>query len=276
MTQRIFITGGASGLGRAMAEIYVRNGDKVCIADIDDEAGAETFTQLQSMGGSAHYVHCDVRQEDDFASAASWLKNNWGGVDIIINNAGVAQMGPIDKTSIEDWQWIIDINILSIAKSSRVFVPMLKKQGHGRIVNIASMAGLLHMPNASAYNATKAAVVAISETMLLELEDFGIDISVVCPAFFRTNLAKNMRASDPEQERVTKRLVERSRIGVEEISKAVVDGITKGDIHIFTHPQARQAWMMKRYLPFGMFLNKIRKQMKKLDERMARPEKDQS
>ncbi len=273
MSKRIFITGGASGLGRALAERYADVGARVCFGDVDEATGLETLNKLQDSGATAHFIKCDVRVKEDFDAAANWMKENWGGVDLIINNAGVAHMGSIETSSIEDWQWIIDINILGIVKSCQSFIPLLKEQRQGRIVNVASMAGLLHLPNASAYNATKAAVVAISETLLIELENSGIDVSVVCPAFFRTDLAKNMRASNAEAERVTKRLVERSRIGANEIAEIIIDGISSGKFHIFTHPHARKAWYIKRFLPFKTFLNGIRKETRKLDERMARPER---
>ncbi len=147
-----------------------------------------------------------------------------------------------------DWQWIVDINLLGVVRGCRVFTPMLRAQGGGQLVNIASMAGLVHMPQASAYNATKAAVVALSETLHLELEADHIGVSVVCPAFFRTALAQNMRASDPKLEAMTRRLVERARIGPEQIARQVFEGVQRGDTHILTHPEARRAWWLKRML----------------------------
>jgi NAD(P)-dependent dehydrogenase (short-subunit alcohol dehydrogenase family) len=270
MTTRIFITGGASGLGRALAERYARAGARVCICDVDDGLGADALVALRALGADAHYLHCDVTREEDLQAAADWLQRQWSGVDVVINNAGVAQMGGIDEATLADWRWIVDINLLGVVRGCKVFVPLLRAQGGGRLVNIASMAGLVHLPQAAAYNATKAAVVALSETLQLELEADRIGVTVVCPAFFRTALAQNMRASRPQLERMTKRLVERARIGPDEIAQQVFDGVARGDTHILTHPEARRAWRLKRYLPYRWYLAMMRRQLAKLEARMQR------
>ncbi len=269
---RVFITGGAAGLGKALALNYAKQGVKVCVADIDDKAGEATLAELINLGAEAAYLHCDVCTSEDLAGAAQWLSDNWGGVDLVVNNAGVAQMGPIEKVSIEDWQWIIDINILGIVRSTKAFLPLFKAQGSGRFVNVASMAGYLYMPDAAAYNATKAAVIAMSETLMLEFEKYNVGVQVVCPAFFRTDLAKNMRSSSEESELMTKRLVERARIGADEIAEKIADGIRQNTSHIFTHPEAEQALKAKQSMPFADFLNMLRGQVAQIAERMARPE----
>src|SRR5699024_772644 len=108
--------------------------------------------------------------------------------------------GRIDVIPIEDWQWIIDINLLGVVRGCRTFVPLMKQARAGHIVNTASLAGLVHAPSMSSYNAVKAAVVAVSETLRHELAPWHIDLSVICPSFFRTNLADSFRGSDPEME----------------------------------------------------------------------------
>ena len=268
--RRIFITGGASGLGRALAERYARAGWRVCIGDLDIERCADTLAALQQHSPQNHALACNVTSEEDLQAAADWLKRHWSGVDVVVNNAGVAQMGSIGDATLADWQWIVDINLLGVVRGCKVFAPLLRAQGGGALVNIASMAGLVHLPSAGAYNATKAAVVALSETLQLELERDRIRVSVVCPAFFRTALAANMRASDPKLEQMTKRLVERARIGPEEIAEKIFDGVTRGDTHILTHPEARRAWWLKRYLPYRLYLAMMRRQLAKVEARMQR------
>ncbi len=265
MTQRVFITGGAGGLGREMARLWAARGAQVLIGDIDLDAAQTTASEI---GASA--IRCDVTSPEDFAQVATWISDHWGGLDVLVNNAGVAQMGPMDKTTVEDWQWAIDINVLGIVRACEALLPLMG--AGGRMLNIASMAAMLHLPGAAAYNATKAAVLAISETLMLELEPRGISVQVACPAFFRTDLAKNMRASDAESARVTTRLVERSRLGAPEIAAAILGGFDTGTPHIFTHPNSRRTWLFKRYLPFGTFQNMMRKQLKKLEQRLARPQ----
>ena len=269
-SKRVFITGGASGLGHALAMHYAGHGWRVLIGDLDRERCADTVSKLQAVSPASEAVACDVTREADMQAAAAWLQQQWGGVDVVINNAGVAQMGAIEAASEVDWQWIVDINLLGVVRGCRIFTPMLRAQGGGKLVNIASMAGLVHMPHASAYNATKAAVVALSETLHLELEADRIGVSVVCPAFFRTALAENMRASDPKLEAVTKRLVERARIGPEEIARQVFDGVQRGDTHILTHPEVRRTWLLKRILPYVVYLKLMRRHLAQMRARMQR------
>ena len=251
--KRIFITGGASGLGRALAERYARAGWRVCIGDLDVERCADALAAIRVHSPHSQALASDVTNEADLQAAADWLQREWGGVDVVVNNAGVAQMGGIAETTLDDWRWAVDINLLGVVRGCKVFAPLLRTQGGGQLVNIASMAGLVHMPNAAAYNATKAAVVALSETLQLELEPDGIGVSVVCPAFFRTDLARNMRAANPQLEGMTKRLVERARIGADEIAARIFAGIERGDPHILTHPEARRFWRLKRLLPYRWY-----------------------
>lgn len=264
---RVFITGGASGLGRALAEGYARDGARVCIGDVHAARCAETLAALQAMGATAHALPCDVTQESDLQRAADWLKANWGGVDLVFNNAGVADAGAIDEMPIADWAWMVDINLLGVVRGCKVFVPMLKAQASGRIVNIASMAGLIHPPNMSAYNATKAAVVALSETLHTELHGYGIGVHVVCPAFFRTNLAESVRSANPDLARMTAKLINKSPIGADEIAAAVKAAVARGDFHVLTHPRERRIWLFKRAVPFAVYAAAMRRQMAKMSGR---------
>jgi NAD(P)-dependent dehydrogenase (short-subunit alcohol dehydrogenase family) len=247
--KRIFITGGASGLGRALAARYGRDGWRVCIGDIDDVGGAATISGLRRAESDARYLRCDVTREEDLAAAAAWLVAHWGGVDVVVNNAGVAVAGGIADIPMTDWQWIVDINLLGVVRGCRVFTPLLRRQGGGHLVNVASMAGLIHAPLMAPYNATKAAVVALSETLRTELAADHVRVSVVCPAFFRTAIAESARASDARIDGLARRLVGSARRGPEEIADLVCAGIARGDFHILTHREGRLAWLLKRYAP---------------------------
>ena len=162
MSQRIFITGGASGLGRALAERYTQAGARVCIGDIHEARLAET---VAALGATASSIRCDVTREEDLQAAAAHVEKLWGGVDVVFNNAGVAQAGAIDTLPMEDWRLIFDINVLGVVRGCKVFTPLFRRQKSGHFVNIASMAGLLDVPFMSSYNASKAAVVSLSETL---------------------------------------------------------------------------------------------------------------
>jgi NAD(P)-dependent dehydrogenase (short-subunit alcohol dehydrogenase family) len=253
--KRIFITGGASGLGRALAERYARDGWRVCIGDIHEPRAAETLAALRSAGGpEAQFLRCDVTREEDFAAAAAWLDQHWGGVDVVVNNAGVAASGGIDENSMSDWAWIVDINLLGVVRGCQAFTPLFRRQGGGHFVNVASMAGLIHPPLMSAYCATKAAVVALSETLRLELAPDHIAVSVVCPAFFRTNLAEGQRAGNAQLGEVTRKLVEKARLGATEIADRVFAGVQRRELHILTHPDAKLFWIVKRLMPSQLYV----------------------
>ncbi|MGB1458192.1 MAG: SDR family oxidoreductase [Spongiibacter marinus] len=249
---RVFITGGASGLGRALAERYAQAGYWVCIGDIHKERGEETLQALQAVT-TAQYLHCDVQREDDLQSAADWLRQHWSGVDVVINNAGVATAGAIDEQSMEDWQWVMDINVLGVVRGCKVFTPLLRQQGGGHLVNVASLAGVIHPPKMASYCATKAAVVALSETLTLELDSDNIAVSVVCPAFFRTNLAESLRASDPTSTVLTQKLVNKAKVGADEIAEKVFRGVEEKQFKILTHDDSKRLVMLKRLLPYRWF-----------------------
>lgn len=268
---RVFITGGASGLGRALAESYAREGAKVLIGDVHEARLEETRSALKALGADAHALRCDVTKDEDLVAAADWCAANWGGVDHVYNNAGVSAGGAIDAQSMKDWEWILNINLLGVARGCRAFVPLLKKQRSGHIVNTASMAGLTHPPHMAAYNATKAGVVSISETLRTELAEHNIGVSVVCPSFIRTNLLENFRSATPDVERTTKRLLTKAKQTPDEVAGIVRAGVARGDFLILTDKDGRQAYYAKRLMPGSLFARIVEKRAKRV---MAqRPEK---
>jgi NAD(P)-dependent dehydrogenase (short-subunit alcohol dehydrogenase family) len=266
VSRRVFITGGASGLGRALALRYAREGDRVCIADIHDARGAETVAAGQPLGGDLRYLRCDVTAENDLSAARTALEGWWGGVDIVVNNAGVASAGAIETVTIDDWRWIIEINLLGVVRGCRVFTPLFKRQGRGHFVNVASMAGLLDVPLLSSYNATKAAVVSLSETLQNELAADGIGVTVLCPSFFQTNLAESMRTPDPALHARLSRLLSRSTLTAEQIADQVFQAVERGRFYVLPHAEAARAWLLKRLLPRRAYRALTRRRM-----RRARP-----
>ncbi|PTL85592.1 SDR family oxidoreductase [Vitiosangium sp. GDMCC 1.1324] len=268
-TQRIFITGGASGLGRAIALRFARAGWRVCIADVNDARGAETLASLTPLTSQSHYLRCDVTREEDLRAASEWLSAQWGGVDVVVNNAGVAQAGAIDEVSLSDWQWVLDINLLGVVRGCKVFTPVFKRQGRGHFVNVASMAGLLDMPKMSSYNASKAAVVSLSETLQNELVDDNIGVSVVCPSFFKTNLAESLRTTDPGLRTAVGKLLERSPVTAEDIADQIFQAVKQRDFYVLPHREARHTWLLKRLLPRELYASLIQKRTRRI---RGRPE----
>ena len=249
MTKRVFITGGASGLGRAIALRYAREGAKVCIGDINPELGAAVEKEINNDGGEGLFLQCDVRRYPDFEKVRDQLVEKWGGVDVVINNAGVASAGAIEDTTIGDWEWILDINVMGVVRGCKAFTPLFKEQGSGTFVNVASMAGLMLAPMMDSYNVSKAGVIALSETLSQELRDSGIHVSCVCPAFFQTNLVSHMRSDIPGVQQNVTKLMKRSTLTAQDIAEAVYRGEQNKSFWVLPHARERRMWMLKRHAP---------------------------
>ncbi|WP_152206210.1 SDR family oxidoreductase [Marinobacter changyiensis] len=251
MTQRVFITGGASGLGRALALGYAKEGAKVCIGDINAEQGAVVEEEIRQHGGEGLYVNCDVRRLTDLEKIRDALEKKWGGVDVVVNNAGVASAGTIENSTMADWEWILDINVLGVVRGCKAFTPLFKKQGAGTFVNIASMAGLMLAPLMSSYNVSKAGVIALSETLTHELRDDGIHVSCVCPAFFQTNLTQSMRSDIAGVQQSVGKLMKRSTITADDVAKAIIRSVKDRDFWVLPHVKERRMWILKRHAPWA-------------------------
>jgi NAD(P)-dependent dehydrogenase (short-subunit alcohol dehydrogenase family) len=248
---RVLVTGGASGLGLALVERYAARGDRVLSCDLAfppaDVSEGEAVLADRGPDNSEGVVRrrLDVTSEDDWAAARDWVVAAWGGLDVLVNNAGVAGGGRIELCPIEDWRWIFDVNLFGVVRGTRAFTPMLKAQGSGRIVNTASLAGLVHPPGMGSYNAVKAAVVAFSETTAHELAPYGVGCTAVCPSYFRTNLMDSMRGQDGDLAEHVARLVEKSPITADDIAAAVVAGVDAGEELVVPDEPARQAYDAK-------------------------------
>lgn len=253
MSKRIFITGGASGLGRALAERWAKEGWRVCIGDINAERGAETVAAIQALGAEGRYEHVDVTSEASIQAAADKLVADWGGVDVVANNAGIASGGAIENHSMADWQAVLDINVMGIARGCKVFTPIFKQQGSGYFINTASLAGLIHPPMMSSYNASKAAAVAISETLKIELSQDNIGVTVLCPAFFKTNLSESLRSEDPNISLLISKLFKRSSFTAEDVAEAAWLAMNKGEFYVVLDGPSRKLYMLKRLVPFKRY-----------------------
>lgn len=244
--KRVLITGGASGLGKAIAHCFASRGHHVAIVDVNDARGEETLSELKEFPVDAFYQHCDVTRLEDLEAAVNAVKQRWDGLDVIVNNAGVAAGGPFDWVSTEDWQWVMDINFFGVLRGCQAAVPVMKQQGFGHIVNIASMAGLLNPPGMSNYNVSKAAVVSLSETLVAELQPHGIGVTCVCPSFFKTNLGESMRSPDEATSGNLAKLMENSgEISADDIAGLIYDAVQHNQYLLLPHDKARMAWDFK-------------------------------
>lgn len=186
------VTGAASGIGRAMAERFAREGMKVVLADIEQDALERTASEMRRAGASVLAVRTDVSKPEDVQALADATLRECGAVHIVCNNAGVVPPGGfVWEATLADWQWVLGVNLWGVIHGVRVFVPIMLRQGtEGHIVNTASMAGLITGPFLGIYSVAKHAVVALSESLYHEFNFSGakLRVSVLCPAWVRTNL----------------------------------------------------------------------------------------
>lgn len=276
--QRILITGAASGLGLALATRYAGAGGRVLLTDLDQgalDAAVETIATGAGAGVRERLATLvlDVRDDGDWEAARDWVQSTWGGLDVLVNNAGVATGGRFEHLPMEDWDWILQINLMGVVRGCRTFVPMMRAQGSGHLVNIASAAGLLNPPVMASYNVVKAGVVSLSETLRHELEPAGIATSVVCPTFFRTGLAGSFRTPDEAVRRTMEKLVTQSDVPADVIAERIQKGVAAGRFLILTDREGAVAWAVKRFVP-PLFRREARKGAARLLASIARSERE--
>lgn len=233
--QRVLITGAGSGLGAALADAFETRGDLVLATD-RDPAG---------VASRAQHLALDITSGGDWAAARAWVEQEWGGLDVLVNNAGIAGGGRLDVAGVEEWRRIFEINLFGMVSGLSEFVPLFKQQRSGRIVNVASLAGFVHPAGMGAYNAVKAAVVALSETAGHELAEYGVACSVVAPSYFRTNLMDDVAGADTALTEVMRSLVAGSPLSAEEIAREVLSAVERGDEVIVPDDAARSAIALK-------------------------------
>jgi NAD(P)-dependent dehydrogenase (short-subunit alcohol dehydrogenase family) len=248
--KRAFITGAASGLGLEICERLARDGWRLLIVDINAERLAAVEESLQAMGGTIISEVLNVTDVDAIDAVAARIKRQWGGVDIIFNNAGVAGGCEFDRLSLEEWQRLININLWSVIYGCRAFVPLMKAQGGGYIVNTASSAGILSSPQMANYNVAKAGVISLSETLKVELSPFNIGVTVICPTVFKTDLGSSVKTGSSMEANIQRQLSE-SKVMPADIVDATFKVMQKNKLYVMPQLDARWTWRFKRFSPGG-------------------------
>jgi NAD(P)-dependent dehydrogenase (short-subunit alcohol dehydrogenase family) len=249
---RIVITGGGSGLGRALALEFAREGCSVALLDRDGASAEAVSGEVEAAGGKALPFACDVTDPEAVQAASVAIQRGWRGVDVLINNAGIAGSGTVVDTPEEDWRRIMDVNLFGIVTVCRAFVPAMARAGSGHVINIASAAGFVSPPGVAAYNVSKAAVISLSETLRVELAAHGLGVSVACPSFFRTNLLDTFSGSEASRQ-MALRQMERSALSADDVARAIRRGVAKGEFMIVPHAEAWRILMLKRLAPALFF-----------------------
>ena len=248
MQNRMMITGAGSGLGREIALRWAREGWQLALSDVNEAGLLETLQLVRDAGGDGFTQRCDVRDYSQLTAFAQACEEKLDGIDVIVNNAGVASGGFFGELSLEDWDWQIAINLMGVVKGCKAFLSLLEKS-KGKIVNVASMAALMQGPAMSNYNVAKAGVVALSESLLIELKMHEVSVHVVCPSFFQTNLLDSFRGPTPAMKAQVGKLLESSPISAADIADYIYEEIAKGEFMILPHEQGRMAWALKKQNP---------------------------
>ncbi|MET8799479.1 SDR family NAD(P)-dependent oxidoreductase [Nocardia sp. NPDC004568] len=248
---RAVVTGAGSGIGRALArELAARDGQIVC-ADIDESRAAETVALIErEHPGAAHAFRCDVARREDVEILARFADSVFDGpVSLVVNNAGVGIGGkPVGEIGFTDWEWALGINLWGVVHGCEIFAPRLRAIGRGGIINVASAAGFAAAPAMAVYNTSKAGVLALSETMAAEFSGTDIAVTVLCPTFVRTNVARDGRITSGSRD-LADTLMRWTGFSPERVARITLDAHDRGRLHVLPQPDAQLIWLLKRAFP---------------------------
>lgn len=255
------LTGAGSGFGLEMARIGAKRGMNLVLADVQQDALDAAAEELRALGAGVLARKVDVSQADQVEALGHATFECFGAPHLVFNNAGVASGGLIWENSAADWNWVLGVNLMGVAHGIRVFTPMMLAAAkvdpafQGHIVNTASMAGLLNAPNMGVYNASKHAVVSLSETLYqdLALVTDQISASVLCPYFVPTGISQSHRnrpvnqpgvsmvAKPTQSQRISQAMSDKAvssgKVTAEEVAQKIFDAVAANQFYIFSHPQ---------------------------------------
>lgn len=248
-----FVTGGAGGLGLAMAQAFVRQGMKVMIADIDRLAVDRAVEEMAAGGAEVAGTTCDVADRASVEAAARKTIAAFGKVHVVCNNAGVGVVGPVGTIAARDWDWILDVNLKGVIHGVEVFLPLIESHGEGgHFVNTGSMSSLVVRPGREPYAATKFAILALSEGWAMQLAPRNIGVSVLCPGYVQSGIGESGRARQaryggpsaaPQVEQAGAKSQQEALMGdampAEPVGERVVEAIKSGELYIITHPEMK-------------------------------------
>ena len=247
-----FVTGGASGIGAALATKLADGGAEVWIADRQIEPAKQLAQRLNSAGGKAHAIELDVRSYPSFEGAVGEAVQQCGRIDYLFNNAGIGVGGEVDSYTLDDWNDVFDVNLRGVMHGIQAAYPIMIEQRSGHIVNTASMAGLITTVSQASYAATKHAVVAISKTLRLEAERHGVQVSVLCPGVVQTPIITGGvygRNDSVSEEDLLKSAETLRPIAPEKFAERALRAVLRGDAIIVVPAWWKALWYLERLSP---------------------------
>lgn len=244
------VTGAASGIGKATATRFAEEGMRVVLSDIEEAALEKAVQELKDRNFEVIGVPTDVSRNEAIEALAEETMSTFGAVNVVHNNAGVVVSGPIEELSLSDWEWVLGVDLWSVIYGVRTFLPLIRETGDGHIVNTASTAGLQASGSIAPYNVAKFGVVALTETLRVELDDAncGVSASVLCPGAINTQIVMSKRNRDPDSARDHKASVQEEAFeknagallaqqgkDPSEVAGMIVNAIVKDEFWILTH-----------------------------------------
>jgi len=252
--RRCFVTGAASGIGRATALAAARRGADLYLTDVDAEKLEQAAAEIGRAGKVSHVKAIDVRDHDAVVALAAEIHASHGSMDVVMNVAGVSTWGSIDRLEHGDWQQMIDVNLLGPISVLEAFVPPIIAAGRGgHVVNVSSAAGLFGLPWHAAYSASKFGLRGVSEVLRFDLRRHGIGVSLVCPGGVRTPLVESVKivGVDDESPRIRKLKArfEKRAVSPEHVAEKIIEGVEKDRYLVFTSPDIRVGHWAQRFCP---------------------------
>ena len=252
---RAVVTGAGSGIGRAFAVELARRGGSVVVSDLDLLGAKRTVEAITDHGGKAIAVRCDVAVLEEVRSLADAAQDFFGvEPTVVVNNAGVGAGGQlIGDAPIDDWRWTLGINLWGPIHGCHVFAPILREAARkdgtaSGIINVASAASFGAAPRMAAYNVSKAGVLSLSETLAAELAGTGVNVSVLCPTFVKTNIVEAARITDKSTD-MAGRLMRWTGFSPARVARTCLDTLDRGGLYCMPQPDARIGWGIKRFTP---------------------------
>ncbi|MDT5247401.1 MAG: hypothetical protein QOJ28_35 [Mycobacterium sp.] len=245
------ITGAGSGIGKAFAIELAKRGGRVVCSDVDEASANATADAIGTAGGEATALRCDVSRIDDLQLLAKEAQAWFGGPpSLVINNAGVGAGGTaIGEADLDDWNWVLGVNLWGPIHGCHVFAPILREAGRpAGIINVASAAAFGAAPGMAAYNVSKAGVLSLSETLAAELSGTGINVTVLCPTFVKTNIVEAGRITQ-QSTQLADRLMRWTGFSPERVARTCLDTNDRGGLYCMPQPDARIGWGIKRFTP---------------------------
>ncbi|MGB8404996.1 MAG: SDR family NAD(P)-dependent oxidoreductase [Mycobacterium sp.] len=245
------VTGAGSGIGRSFALELARRGGEVICADISIERANETVALIGKLPtGKGYAVQCDVSDRSAIELLAKQSQEIFTGAPtMVINNAGVGIGGkPVGDIGFEDWDWALGINLWGVVYGCEVFTPILREAGRGGIINVASAAGFAAAPSMAAYNVSKAGVMSLSETLSAELNGTDVAVTVLCPTFVKTNVARDGRIT-PGSSNLAEQLMRWTGLSPDNVAARTLDAHDGGRLYVVPQLDATVIWHLKRHFP---------------------------